>query len=170
MKLILAIFAFALTFSSQAQQPDYKEAFLEKWENSRDYLVAMADAMPEAIYSFKPTERQMTFEAQLMHIKANMDWLSQTYFTDLEFKRGDNVIPATKDLVVAEIIKAFNDAAELIRSAPAESFSDEVAFFSGPKSKLQIMNLMQDHVSHHRGQLVVYLNLNDIEPPRYVGW
>ena len=69
-----------------------------------------------------------------------------------------------------EITKAFNDAAVIIRNATPETFSDEVTFFSGPKSKLQIMNLMQDHVSHHRGQLVVYLNLNEIEPPRYVGW
>ena len=159
-----------MTFSSQAQQPTFKEAFLEKWENSRDYLVAMAEVMPEEHYDFKPTERQMSFEAQLMHIKANMEWLSTTYFTDLEFKRGDKVIPETKELVIAEITKAFNDAAEIIRNAAAESLSDEVKLFSGQKSKLQIMNLMQDHVSHHRGQLVVYLNLNDIEPPRYVGW
>ena len=159
-----------MTFSSYAQQPTYKEAFLEKWENSRDYLVAMADAMPEEHYSFKPTERQMSFEEQLIHIKGNMEWLSTTYFTELEFKRGEKVIPETKELVIAEITKAFNDAAAIIRNATPESLSDEVKFFSGQKSKLQIMNLMQDHVSHHRGQLVVYLNLNAIEPPRYVGW
>ena len=88
----------------------------------------------------------------------------------VEFKRGDKTIPETKALAIAEITKAFDDAAEIIRNAPPESFTEEVSFFSGPKSKLQIMNLMQDHVSHHRGQLVVYLNLNEIEPPRYVGW
>ena len=170
MKLILSIFVLSMTFSSHAQQLTYKEAFLEKWENSRDYLVAMAEAMPEEHYGFKPTERQMSFEAQVMHIKANMDWLSTTYFTELEFKRGDKVIPETKALVIAEITKAFNDAAAIIKNAEPGSFADEVKFFSGPKSKLQIMNLMQDHVSHHRGQLVVYLNLNEIEPPRYVGW
>ncbi|MFT5104315.1 MAG: putative damage-inducible protein DinB [Candidatus Latescibacterota bacterium] len=170
MKLIVSILALGLTFSNYAQQPTYKEAFLEKWENSRDYLVVMAEAMPAEHFGFKPTERQMSFEEQLMHIKENMAWLSTTYFTELEFERGDKTIPETKALVIVEITKAFNAAAVIIRNATPETFSDEVTFFSGPKSKMQIMNLMQDHVSHHRGQLVVYLNLNEIEPPRYVGW
>ncbi|MGK0251702.1 MAG: putative damage-inducible protein DinB, partial [Gammaproteobacteria bacterium] len=45
-----------------------------------------------------------------------------------------------------------------------------VEFFAGPKSRMQILNLLQDHVTHHRGQLIVYLNLNSIEPPQYSGW
>jgi uncharacterized damage-inducible protein DinB len=52
----------------------------------------------------------------------------------------------------------------------SELLDSKVAFFAGPKTKLQILNLMQDHVTHRRGQLIVYLNLNDIQPPKYTGW
>jgi uncharacterized damage-inducible protein DinB len=38
--------------------------------------------------------------------------------------------------------------------------SQKQFFFVGPKSKLQILNLMQDHHTHHRAQILVYLNLN----------
>ena len=46
--------------------------FLEKWDNSKTYLVAMAEAMPYEKFNFKPTEKQMGFQDQLLHIKSNM--------------------------------------------------------------------------------------------------
>jgi hypothetical protein len=76
--LLLALFIFTVSFS---QQETPKEAFLEKWSNSRDYLIALAELMPEEFYDFKPTQRQSSFKEQLLHIKENMDWLSGTYFS-----------------------------------------------------------------------------------------
>ena len=152
------------------QKSTPKEAFLEKWENSKNYLISMAESMAEDSYDFKPTERQMSFKEQLMHIKGNMDWLSTTYFTDTEFERKKAPLPATKEETIALVKEAFEAAYTIIENTPETSLEETVEFFSGPKSKLQILNLLQDHVTHHRGQLVVYLNLNDIEPPRYSGW
>ncbi len=34
----------------------------------------------------------------------------------------------------------------------------------------QIINLMNDHLTHHRAQAIVYLRLNGVMPPKYVGW
>ncbi|PKA82859.1 putative damage-inducible protein DinB [Ulvibacter sp. MAR_2010_11] len=153
-----------------AQQSTPKEAFLEKWENSKNYLVALAEAMPENHFDFKPTERQMSFKEQLVHIKDNMDWLSNTYFTASEYKREKAKLPATKAETIALLSEAFDATLNIIKNTSESDLSETVDFFSGLKSKLQILNLLQDHVSHHRGQLIVYLNLNNIEPPKYVGW
>ncbi|NJL74904.1 MAG: hypothetical protein HC892_07620 [Saprospiraceae bacterium] len=30
--------------------------------------------------------------------------------------------------------------------------------------------LMNDHLTHHRAQMIVYLRLKDVQPPKYVGW
>lgn len=153
-----------------SQKTTVKEAFLEKWNNSKDYLLGMAEAMPEEHYDFKPTERQMSFKEQLVHMKGNMDWLSTTYFTDTEFTRENSEIPASKAEIIALVSAAFDATSEIIKNTPEEKLSETVEFFAGPKSKLQILNLLQDHVTHHRGQLIVYLNLNEVEPPGYVGW
>ena len=59
---------------------------------------------------------------------------------------------------------------KIVKNTPDEELKEIVDFFAGPKSNLQILNLLQDHVTHHRGQLIVYLNLNEIEPPKYSGW
>ncbi len=155
-----------------AQQTTVKDAFLEKWNNSKDYLVKIAQAMPQEKYTYKPTEREMSFEEQLLHIRENSLWLSTTYFTDKKFDRDaiEKEQFKDKEALIVAIEKAFDEVAEIIKGTDPKTFKEEVKFFAGPKSKLQILNLIQDHVTHHRGQIIVYLNLNEIKPPRFVGW
>ena len=129
----------------------------------------MAEAMPEDKYSFKTTERQKIFQEQLMHIKQNMDWLSTTYFSK-DGKKTPNATYTTKAEVITAIKEAFDNTAAIIKNASPEELKEVVAFFAGPKTKLQILNLLQDHVTHHRGQIIVYLNLNDLKPTIYRGW
>ena len=110
----------------------------------------------------------MTFKEQLLHIQANIHWLGTTYF-------GMNPIDKVEENAgKAELIHyletTFITLGDTIKSVQSDTLKEEVSFFAGPKTKLQILNLLQDHVTHHRGQIIVYLNLNDITPPRYSGW
>lgn len=168
MKYLVLIFTL-FSLNSFAQN-ETVEAFLEKWENSKNYLIEIAMAMPEDKYDFKPTEREMSFGAQLIHIKGNMDWLSTSYFTVEKFdkKKDENVY--SKDEIITMLETSFNNVSEIIKNTEPESLNEKVEFFAGPKTRLQILNLLQDHVTHHRGQLIVYLNLNEIMPPKYIGW
>jgi uncharacterized damage-inducible protein DinB len=170
MKTYIAFLTFFFCSIANAQQDTPLTAFLEKWENSKNYLVEMAELMPEDKYSYKPTDRQDTFQELLVHIKQNMDWLSTTYFSKdkkMDLKKEKYT---TKAAVITAITEAFDNTSAIIKKATPEELKEVVQFFAGPKTKLQILNLLQDHVTHHRGQLAVYLNLNDIKPPRYVGW
>jgi uncharacterized damage-inducible protein DinB len=172
MKKTLFILFFGIIYTSNlmAQQITVKSAFLEKWENSKNYLIEMAEAMPEENYNFKPTEREMSFSEQLLHIKQNMDWLSTSYFTKKDYKKEENSIQKSKSEIISELKKSFDTVLEIVKNTPEENLQETVEFFAGPKSKLQILNLLQDHVTHHRGQLIVYLNLKNVKPPKYVGW
>jgi len=151
-------------------QNDVKSAFLLKWENSKNYLLEIAKAMPDANYNYKPTERQMSFQEQLLHIRENMVWLSETYFISANFIKSKKVTLKTKEEIINELENAFNKVSEIIKKVAVKDLTTEVDFFAGPKSKLQILNLLQDHVTHHRGQIIVYLNLNEIKPPKFSGW
>ena len=170
MKNIAILFTLLLSVPAIAQQARVKDAFLEKWENSKNYLLEIAQQMPEEHYDFKPTERQRSFKEQLLHIKGNMDWLSTSYFSTSEFKKGETPTVETKAEVIEILQNAFDEASKKIAATSEESLKETVQFFSGPKSKIQILSLLQDHVTHHRGQLIVYLNLKEVEPPKYVGW
>jgi uncharacterized damage-inducible protein DinB len=162
---------FTLFFSLfGSAQNKSMEIFLEKWQNSKTYLVEIAKAMPEEQYNFKPTAREMSFGEQLIHIKGNMDWLGTTYFTSNKFdKKKDEKIYSKKE-IISMLEVSFDKVYEVVKNTKPEALKDKVEFFAGPKTKLQILNLLQDHVTHHRGQLIVYLNLNEIKPPSYVGW
>ncbi len=97
-----------------------------------------------------------------------MDWLSTKYFN--REKDKSETFPSEKEEIIASLEKAFDAVGETVAATSEEELKETVEFFAGPKSKLQILNLLLDHVTHHRGQIIVYLNLKEIEPPRYVGW
>ena len=167
-KYKLFLFIFVCAFAKAQDTPI--SAFLDKWENSKNYLIEIAESMPEDKYNYKPTERQKTFREQLLHIKSNMDWLSNMYFKKDKTKESKELTYTTKSEVIKAVKDAFDSTTKIIKTASPQELKEMVEFFAGSKTKLQILNLLQDHVTHHRGQLIVYLNLNDIKPPEYVGW
>lgn len=168
----LSILLLLIAMTAYGQQNTPKDAFLEKWDNSKNYLIQVATAMPEEQFTFKPTEREMDFGSQLLHIRGNMLWLGNTYFTDIPFDRQslNKDIPEGKTAIIEALKASFDAVHGFVTEASDEDLKGTVDFFAGPKSRLQILNLLQDHVTHHRGQLIVYLNLSNIEPPRYSGW
>jgi len=169
-KINIIMLLFMLTINPLNAQNDVISAFLLKWENSKNYLIEMAELMPKEKYNYQPTVREMSFQEQLLHIKNNMIWLSSTYFMDKNYIKSNKTEPKTKTETIAAMVIAFDKVTNIIKNVSLDDLPNEVDFFAGKKSKLQILNLMQDHVTHHRGQLIVYLNLNEIKPPKYSGW
>ena len=97
-----------------------------------------------------------------------MNWLGKTYFeADIKDEKVEN---SNKEALLKSISTSFDAVKNAVIKTPDSTLVDKVDFFAGKKTKLQILNLLQDHVTHHRGQLIVYLNLNNIKPPKYVGW
>ena len=166
MKNILYCFLLLLSTVSFGQE-NVKNAFLEKWENSKNYLIEIVEAMPEEHFSFKPTERQKSFMEQLSHIKENIDWLTNSYFDGPKMEKS---MAKTKLEIIKELKDSFSNCYNTIKNSDTKSYNEKVTFFAGDKTKLQILNLLQDHVTHHRGQIIVYLNLKGITPPRFSGW
>jgi len=163
--LIMAVLSFS---HISAQESLYTKAWLEKWQNSKEYLIAIAEQMPDSLYNYKPTEREMSFAEQLEHINGNMEWLATTYFDKKEAEVSTSA--NAKERIIANLESSFDHIQEAIKSYPETKLEESVAFFAGEKSRLQILNLLQDHITHHRGQLIVYLNLNGLKPPQYTGW
>ena len=76
--LILVVLIMGI-HNTQAQDDLYKKAWLEKWQNSKDYLIAIAQEMPDSLYAYKPTAREMSFGEQLEHINSNIVKTVNTY-------------------------------------------------------------------------------------------
>jgi uncharacterized damage-inducible protein DinB len=107
----------------------------------------------------------------MLHIRDNINWIDQSYFSKSEetVDQQDGT-DLNKVKIIALLRNTFDTTYKDVETCSEIDLKESVRFFAGPKSKLQIMNLLQDHVTHHRGQLLVYLNLKDITPPGYSGW
>ncbi|UJH68904.1 DinB family protein [Allomuricauda sp. SCSIO 65647] len=156
-----------------AQQHNFIEDYLERLENSRNYLLLVAETMPEDKYGFKASPESLTFAENLMHIGYAMDWHSQSLLggresrdwnTDTIFKVADK----SKEEMIATIDDTFDQTIALIKKFDADQFDDELDYFGLTRTKRQIFLLLADHITHHRGQMLVYMRLNGLVPPRYV--
>lgn len=161
------------TSSVFAQQEIYINEYLERLENSRKYIIAVAEIMPEKNYAFKASEESLTFAQNLLHIGYAMDWHSQSLLggrkarnwqTDTIFKAANK----SKKEMIDLINLTFDKTIQLIKVFDKNELNDKLDYFGLKRSKRQILMLLSDHIAHHRGQMLVYLRLNGLVPPRYV--
>ena len=171
MRYILLFSFLSISFLVQAQnETKYIEDYLTKWKNSEQYLVDIINKIPEDKINFKPADEGKSFHDICLHMVSNMVWLSTDYLNGGEFKSEYKNRDLTKEQLIDIVQKAFAFSTNAIEKFPIEELYKEKDFFSGPMNTMQILRLMNDHLSHHRGQLTVHLRINNLPIPRYVGW
>ena len=156
-----------------AQKDGYVEDYLERLENSRKYIVLVAETMHEDKYSFKATPESLSFAENLLHIGYAMDWHSQSLLGDRESRdwQTDTIFKVgtkSKAEMIALINTTFDETIKLIGQFDTAQLDDELDYFGLNRSKRQIFMLLSDHITHHRAQMLVSMRLNGLVPPRYV--
>ena len=169
MRFIILTFALLLNQLGLAQD-SFLSDFKIKWQNAAQYTLDFAKAMPEDFYSYTPTPVEMTYREQLKHVAGNMIWLCSSYLdgssTHVDPQKAGN----SKKEIIAMLEKSFLYATQTINALTEKELNEKVDFVSGQMTKRRMLLLLSDHVTHHRGQLVVYLRMKNVEPPKYVGW
>lgn len=153
-----------------AQQNSFLKDYLERWETSRAYMIAVAEAMPESEYNFKPTAEEMTFAQQLMHIALIIDWHGFSKADGQEFNPRTEefkVEGRSKKQMIEIVDREFSRAGKLIADLNPERLEEKGSYNKFTRTRRQFFMLMTDHVTHHRAQLLVYLRLKGITPPKY---
>lgn len=151
-------------------QTTFMQDYLLKWDNGTAYTLEFAEVMPATEYGFTPTNEEMVFSEQLKHVAGNMVWLCSTYLKGSSDHIDPTKVGNTKNEIVPMLEKVFAYARTTVKNLSERDLNEQVNFISGPMSRRRLLLLLSDHVTHHRGQLVVYLRLKNIEPPRYRGW
>ncbi|MEX0884518.1 MAG: DinB family protein [Cyclobacteriaceae bacterium] len=172
--VLLAFFLLTLSSVSLFSQEDpFLHDFLERWENSKLYLLDMAEAMPEMYFHTKPNTEVMSFAEQLMHISVVLDWHAFSKFDGREEGiRWDefNVGDQSKEELIGKTAREFDRAADLIRNFDPKRLDEKGSYAKFSRTRRQFLLLLADHVSHHRGQMVVYLRLKGVKPPNYINY
>ncbi|AGA77494.1 hypothetical protein Echvi_1223 [Echinicola vietnamensis DSM 17526] len=154
-----------------AQAQTNQQEFSSKWNTMKTYTMEILEAMPEDKLDFKPVDDVMTFREMILHIAG-----ANIMMTNNFLKEGDaGVDMEKKDMTKAElkeaVEKSFDFVAETCASLTESELAEEVEVFGGNMiTRRQVENLIDTHGVHHRGNLIVYLRLNGIDPPAFRAW
>lgn len=144
--------------------------FSEVWQRSKAYTLAMAEAMPENRYTYRPAADTRTFAEQLLHVAgANLFFAGQVSTSPPE-SPDLNPEGKTKAQVIQLLTESFDYVATTLASLNLEKSEETVQVVGQSLTRWEVLLLTRDHTTHHRGQIVVYLRMNGIEPPQYVGF
>ena len=132
-----------------------KEQLLSTLENSRNYSLAVAEAMPESAYDFKPRGGGWNFGELIHHIAYGIFWWEENQVKGNETPWNQPPVKNNKQAVINYLNAAY------------DSLSDSVSTNEMMDTAVKGFHSTIDHITHHRGQAVIYLRCNGINPPEY---
>ena len=147
---------------------------LADWQQQKRTMMAIAEAMPDEAFGFKPTEAQRTYAEQILHIAGANVYLMEHLGGAAAAPEVDTTdfavfgLPATSKTVVLEALAAGYDYG----IAVLQEFSDDelLETIAGPQylgnvTRVKMAYFTLSHAMDIYGQMVVYLRLNGVTPP-----
>ena len=135
-------------------------------------LLSVAEAMPEAKYSFIPTAGKFddarSFGEQIKHVACS----HFAFFNEIEGKtppesceRGGPSKASTKAELIQYLRDSFDYGNKVLSIVDAKPLARVEGRYAGPNTRLGIAVTSVWHITDHYGQLVEYLRMNGIVPP-----
>ncbi len=170
---ICFICASFLSFSQTSlEEPktDFTKMYLPVWREATEHCLAIAQAMPDSLYSFKPTEVSKTFAEQMAHIAAASELLTKRYVEGLEVKpRKTDVSKLSKSQLIEILKKSFAYTTNVILRIKQEKLDETCKMYHSGNTVSRAFALfyVQDHMANHRAKANLYIRMNNIPPPEY---
>jgi uncharacterized damage-inducible protein DinB len=154
-----------------------KDALLPEFDHEMATSRKVIERVPAEKFNYRPHDRSMTMGALASHIADMPTWAFVGISQDsLDLAGGFKPFQAASN---AELLEAFDKNVALARGAIASATDDtflknwslkrgDVTLMTMPKIAV-VRSFVMNHVIHHRGQLSIYLRLNDIPVPSIYG-
>jgi len=139
-----------------------------------DHILALAKAVPEEKYSWRPGAGVRSFQEVFLHIAYGNRLLLDIALTSpdadsLKKRIGEQIksetAPATKDKVIAALAESFAAIHQAIDRARPASLAHSVDFFGTPATTNGVLINLETHMAEHLGQAIAYSRMNGIVPP-----
>jgi uncharacterized damage-inducible protein DinB len=160
---------------------DLKDFFLAQLEREASATRKTIERMPEGRNDWKPHEKSMALGYLAAHIATMPGWIAMMIETD-ELNLDDPSSASVKTQVVdskAELLKQMEEGISKSRKALEATTEEHLnktwsfkmggqSIISAPRHEV-LANAVFAHLSHHRGQLTVYLRLTGASVPGLFG-
>ena len=154
------------------------QALLPEFDNEMKITRKALERVPDDKFDWKPHAKSMTMGRLATHLAELPAFGTSIITTDgINFDKGEYkpLIAATQ----AEVLAAFDKNVAVTREAIAGATDDhlrqpwhliykEKKLFEASRA-VALRAMAMNHIIHHRGQLTVYLRLNDIAVPSVYG-
>ena len=164
--LALLFLAGMAAVASGPTENDFKTLFAKHWQISKEFTLAVAEAMPAESYHFKPNPEEMSFGELMIHIaQANSEAFANVAGTEaLAQPSGTDKKTAIKFLT-----DSFDKCAKDFATMTPVQFNRMLDIGEGRQATgIEVLCWAFTDTAHHRGQAEVYLRVKNIKPPRYV--
>lgn len=157
------------------------ESLLPEFDQEMKVTRKALERVPDDKLTYQPHPKSMSMGQLASHIAEMISWLGATLVTDsldLNPPGGEPwkpFIAASNADLLAKFDKNVVDARAALAGASDEQLMATWSLLSGGKSFFTmpriavIRGMILNHVIHHRGQLSVYIRLNDIPVPSIYG-
>jgi len=137
-------------------------------------IVALAKAMPESSYGWRPTGARSVGEL-FMHVAEDNYYIpvawgkaapAATGITeDFKTTQAYSSKPRTKDQVVAEVEASFKHLHEAMNLVTDANMAEKIKVFGQEMTRQRLMLMTVTHLHEHLGQGIAYARSNNVVPP-----
>jgi DinB superfamily len=169
---VVCLFSSPVLAQDQPQPKTISDSINFIWKDVERDFIALAEAMPEDKWTFKPTQGEFkgarTFAEQVKHVACGNEAWAKKIEGGKPPERCDLGGPNPAK-TKAEIVRYLRDSFGMMDKVIADTNSENLLRpnggpYWGP-NRLSALNACLWHVSDHYGQLVEYLRMNGIVPP-----
>jgi uncharacterized damage-inducible protein DinB len=161
---VLAAVFSALAFAQgMALPPGIAAETKQVYTSVKNNLLAAANAMPEANYSFAPVPEEMTFGGWVAHVADAQTGICSTL--NGQTKRGDAATKTTKADLVAALKASFDECDTAYNALTDANATELVAYGRGQNSRAGRLGYNSAHDQECYGSMAVYLRIKGVVPP-----
>jgi uncharacterized damage-inducible protein DinB len=137
------------------------------------HVMALANAIPEEKYPWRPGAGVRSIREVLMHIALGnrlmlniADGVAREELAkQVEENAKHEADPLTKTQVIQALTDSFQTVRKALESASGGSLSRDVDFFGTATTRRGVLTFIDTHIAEHEGQLIAYARMNGIVPP-----
>ncbi|MBI3894424.1 MAG: DinB family protein [Acidobacteria bacterium] len=173
-RICLALFIAGLVGGQKsiAAECDVVGPLQQRWEGTRNLVIPLAEAFPEEKYDYKPTPEVRSFREQLIHLISE----NQRYMAMVagEAPKDQSQLErlTKREEILKTLVESYDYGTRVLSNLDEQKAMEMIpvpSFLGQQMARWSVVmwNIV-DNMDHY-GNLVVYLRLNKIVPPRSAG-